>query len=122
MKKTILFAASALLLLASCDDMLDKEPRDKFVNSPEFWNNVNQVESYSNRFFENYVGYGQGGSYGWFYFKSLSDDQVNPDFDNWAWTSVPGNNSEWGWVGGYRPTNLAPHGTPVYYKLTITLQ
>ena len=33
-----------------------------------------------------------------------------------------GNNSEWGWVGGYRPTNLAPHGTPVYYKLTITLQ
>ena len=33
-----------------------------------------------------------------------------------------GNNSECGWVGGYRPTNLAPHGTPVYYKLTITLQ
>ena len=95
MKKTIILAASALMLLASCDDMLDKEPRDKFVNNPEFWNNVNQVESYSNRFFENYVGYGQGGSYGWFYFKSLNDDQVNPDFDNWAWTSVPGNNSEW---------------------------
>lgn len=33
-----------------------------------------------------------------------------------------GNNSEWGWVGGYKPTNLASHGTPVYYKLTITLQ
>ena len=33
-----------------------------------------------------------------------------------------GNNSEWGWVGGYKPTTLAPHGTPVYYKLTITLQ
>ena len=31
-------------------------------------------------------------------------------------------NSEWGWVGGYKPTTLAPHGTPVYYKLTITLQ
>ena len=33
-----------------------------------------------------------------------------------------GNNSEWGWAGGYRPTTLAPRGTPVYYKLTITLQ
>jgi hypothetical protein len=33
-----------------------------------------------------------------------------------------GNNSEWGWVGGYRPTNLAPHGTPVYYKLTLTIR
>lgn len=95
MKKTIILAASALMLLASCDDMLDKAPRDKFVNNPEFWNNVNQVESYSNRFFEQYVGYGQSGNYGWFYFKSLSDDQVNPDFDNWDRTSVLGNDSYW---------------------------
>lgn len=31
-------------------------------------------------------------------------------------------NNEWGWVGGYKPTHLAPHGTPVYYKLTLTVQ
>ena len=31
-------------------------------------------------------------------------------------------NSEWGWAGGYKPTNLAPHGTPVYYKLTFTVR
>ena len=31
-------------------------------------------------------------------------------------------NSQWGYAGGYKPTTLAPHGTPVYYKLTITLQ
>ena len=31
-------------------------------------------------------------------------------------------NSEWGWVGGYKPTTLAPHGTPVYYKLTLTIR
>ena len=31
-------------------------------------------------------------------------------------------NSVWGWVGGYKPTDLAPHGTPVYYKLTLTVQ
>ena len=28
-------------------------------------------------------------------------------------------NSTYGWVGGYKPTDLAPHGTPVYYKLKI---
>ena len=31
-------------------------------------------------------------------------------------------NSQWGYAGGYKPTTLAPHGTPVYYKLTITAQ
>ena len=31
-------------------------------------------------------------------------------------------NSVWGWAGGYKPTNLAPHGTPVYYKLTFTVR
>ena len=31
-------------------------------------------------------------------------------------------NSQWGYAGGYKPTTLAPHGTPVYYKLTIILQ
>lgn len=31
-------------------------------------------------------------------------------------------NSQWGYAGGYKPTTLAPHSTPVYYKLTITLQ
>lgn len=31
-------------------------------------------------------------------------------------------NSEWGWVGGYKPTDLAPQWTPVYYKLTLTVR
>ena len=31
-------------------------------------------------------------------------------------------NSVWGWAGGYKPTNLAPYGTPVYYKLTFTVR
>ena len=36
--------------------------------------------------------------------------------------AVSNGNSEWGWVGGYKPTTLAPHGTPVYYKLTLTIR
>ncbi len=34
--------------------------------------------------------------------------------------AVSNGNSEWGWICGYKPTNLAPWGTPVYYKLKIT--
>ena len=83
------------MLATSCNDMLDKTPRDRFVLSDAFWNNTNQVESYSNAFYEDYSAYGTGGGSGWFYFKSLSDDQVNPSFDNWMFTTVPGTSSYW---------------------------
>ena len=56
-----------------------------------------------------------------------SEDGVEQGF-NICWISdnelvvaaVSNGNSEWGWAGGYKPTDLAPWGTPVYYKLTIT--
>ena len=78
----------------------------------------------------------------WFYYYDSSAHHMIPlchyldyrwdedcDF-NLCWISdnellvkaVSNDNSQWGWVGGYKPTTLAPHGTPVYYKLTITLQ
>jgi len=85
----------ATVSLSSCDDMLTKSERSKFELSQDFWNNANQVASYSNVMYEDYVGYGTGGGAGWFYFKSLSDDQVNPSFDNWMFTSVPGTSSYW---------------------------
>ncbi len=96
MKKSVLYAlAASVMVLASCNDMLDKSPRSEFSNNPTFWSNANSVESYSNALYENYSGYGQGGSGGWFYFKSLSDDQANPNFDNWTFTSVPNTSSYW---------------------------
>ena len=85
----------AVLSLSSCDDMLSKSERTKFELGQEFWNNANQVASYSNVLYGNYVGYGTGGGAGWFYFKSLSDDQVNPSFDDWMFTTVPGTSSYW---------------------------
>ncbi len=97
MKKSALFAlAASALVLSSCNDMLEKSPIDSFENGPEFWNNANLVQNYSNTFFENYAGYGYGDSGGWFYFKSLSDDQANPNFDNWEFTTVPNSSSYWG--------------------------
>ena len=58
-----------------------------------------------------------------------SEDGVEQGFDI-CWISdnellvsaVSNGNSEWGWVGGYKPTTLSPHGTPVYYKLKIILR
>ena len=96
MKKSVLYAlAASVMVLASCNDMLDKSPRSEFSHNPTFWSNAHSVESYSNTLYENYSGYGQGGSGGWFYFKSLSDDQANPNFDNWTFTSVPNTSSYW---------------------------
>lgn len=96
MKKSVLYAlAVSVMVLASCDDMLDKTPRSEFSNTPAFWSNSNSVESYSNTLYENYSGYGQGGSGGWFYFKSLSDDQADPNFENWTFTTIPNASSYW---------------------------
>lgn len=96
MKKSVLYAlAASVMVLASCDDMLDKPPRSEFSNTPAFWSNSNSVESYSNTLYENYSGYGQGGSGGWFYFKSLSDDQADPNFENWTFTTIPNTSSYW---------------------------
>ena len=96
MKKSVLYAlAASVMVLASCDDMLDKTPSSEFSNTPAFWSNSNSVESYSNTLYENYSGYGQGGSGGWFYFKSLSDDQADPNFENWTFTTIPNASSYW---------------------------
>ncbi len=95
MKKTYLLGLAGLaLLFVSCNDMLDVTPRDKFTNDPAFWNNENQVQNYTNGMYtNNFSGYGQGIDDP--YFSSLTDDQADPDFNNWTFTSVPANTSYW---------------------------
>ena len=96
MKKIIIYASVAFtLMLSGCNDMLDKSPRDTFTNNTTFWSNANAVESYSNKFYDNYIGYNSKGDFGWFYFKSFSDDQVNPTFDDWTYKTIPSNSSDW---------------------------
>lgn len=96
MKKSIILAmAATALVLGGCNKLLDKEPRDKFINNPSFWSNQNQVENYCNSFYANFPSYGTSGTYGEFYFLSLGDDQVNPNFDNWSYTAVPGSATDW---------------------------
>ncbi len=95
----------AACLLSSCDDMLNKLPRDTFINNKDFWSSSNSVESYTNKFYDNYVGYDQNGNFGWFYFKTLSDDQANSGFDNWTFTTVPSTSSYW--TNGFREVRRA---------------
>ncbi len=96
MKKSIIYAlAASALVLTGCDDFLDKDMRSGFTNNPAFWNNANNVQTYLNTMYGDFSGYGQGGSGGWFYFKSLSDDQANPNFDNWEFTTIPQKSSYW---------------------------
>ena len=96
MKKSYLLGLGAIaLLLASCNDMLDVKPRDRFENEAAQWNNENVVSNYLNSMYGNFSGYGYSGTGGDFYFSSLSDDQANPNFDNWTFTSVPGSSSYW---------------------------
>ena len=96
MKKSIIYAlAASALVLTGCDDFLDKDMRSGFTNNPAFWNNANNVQTYLNSMYGDFSGYGQGGSGGWFYFKSLSDDQANPNFDNREFTTIPQKSSYW---------------------------
>ena len=61
MRKSIILAlAATALTLTSCDDFLERNPRDTFVEGKAFWDNDNAVKSYTNRFYTNFVGYGTG--------------------------------------------------------------
>ena len=94
MKKAYLLGLVGLTLaMASCNDMLDVTPRDKFTNDPSFWNNATQVENYTNSMYGNFAGYGYQGTGGSFYFSTLTDDQVYREFENWTFTNVPNKSS-----------------------------
>lgn len=94
---TIMLAAA---LTSACNSLLDKEPLDMFTDE-NFWENENTVSGYANGFYEQFTGYGNGGNFGDFYFKTLSDDQAGGySFADWTFTNVPANSAEWkdGWV------------------------
>lgn len=95
MKKLFIFSTVALAALTSCNDLLDKSPLDTFTNTPAYWSNASNVENQCNTFYNQYTGYGNGGGGGWFYFKTLSDDQVSYQDNNWTNLNVPSASSNW---------------------------
>lgn len=89
----ILALAATALTLTSCDDFLERNPRDTFTETPSFWSNENAVQNYTNKFYDNFVGYGTG--QGWFYFKSLSDDQAAATLADWTYKTIPNTSSNY---------------------------
>ena len=80
MKKLFIYGTMALMALTSCNDFLDKAPLDAFTNTPAYWSNTS---------------YGNGSGGGWFYFKTLSDDQVDYQSTVWTYTSVVATSTNW---------------------------
>ncbi len=83
------------MALTSCNDLLDKSPLDAFTNTAAYWSNTSNLDNQCNTFYNNYSGYGNSGSGGWFYFKTLSDDQVSYQDNNWTYTNVVAESTNW---------------------------
>lgn len=95
MKKLFIYGIMALMALTSCNDFLDKAPLDAFTNTPAYWSNASNLDNQCNTFFNNYLGYGNGDTPGWFYFKTLSDDQVDYKSTVWTYTALVATSTNW---------------------------
>lgn len=92
--KTYITLSAAVLILSSCNNILDKDELDVFTNN-NFWTSENKVKTYANTFYEDFAGYGNGAETGDFYFKTLTDDQCGSAFTNWTFTAIPATSSQW---------------------------
>ena len=91
MKKLALLLVTGLMF-ASCSDLLDTEPYDKFTKQNYFTSETN-VELFANYFYNTFTGYGSGS--GDYYFNTLNDDQASTGITKWSFTSVPGTSGNW---------------------------
>ena len=95
----IIYIASFMLFFTACNDFLDKGPLDTFTDE-NFWTSENNVIGYSNTFYEDFLGYGNAGGTGLYYFRTLNDDQAGNSFTDWSFSNVPSTDGTWknGWV------------------------
>lgn len=119
MKKYIAIALIASMGIAatSCNDFLNdnRYPKTSIVNSPEYWTNPSNVQLQLDRFVDELgQAYGTGGSGGWFYFRTLNDDQVGSGFADWAYPTLPSTAGDWTYnvIRGvsYVLDNVTPEG------------
>lgn len=99
MKKTILFGALVLggIAFSSCDSFLDdnRYPLSYETNSPQYWNNEDNVKLQCDQMLQYFTGYASGSSLGEFYFNTLTDDQCASNFVDWKFTSVPSSSASY---------------------------
>ena len=115
MKKQYIIGALAImgLTVAGCDDFLDdnRYPGTSIINTPEYWNNPSNCQLQVDRYIDEInPGYGSGGTLGWFYAKTLNDDQVGSGFTDFSYsTGVPSTNGSWSY-GQVRGANYIING------------
>ncbi len=99
MKKSIILGALVLtgLAFSSCDDFLDdnRYPLTSETNTPEYWNNEDNVKLQCDQMLQYFTGYSSDSSYGEFYFNTLGDDQCGSGFVDWKYTSIPTSSSSY---------------------------
>lgn len=115
MKKQYIIGALAVmgLTMASCDDFLDdnRYPGTSIINTPAYWNNPSNCQLQVDRYIDEInPGYGSGGTLGWFYARTLNDDQVGSSFTDFSYsTGVPSTNGSWTY-GQVRGANYIING------------
>ena len=84
---------SLILLFASCEKVLDKQPLTQFTND-NFWTSEANVKIYANYFYNEWTGYGNGSGQGVFYYQTLNDNQVGRSFATFT-VNVPASDGTW---------------------------
>lgn len=89
-------AVCSAFALTSCDkdEILNGDPYTSFTKS-NYFTSENNVKLFANYFYNEWSGYGNGASYGSFYFPTLNDNQTPTGFTNWNFTSVSATNGTW---------------------------
>ena len=93
MKKIAILTLSVMMAFTSCD-ILNNDPDDSFTKS-NYFTSVENVELFANYFYSAFSGYGNGGSYGVFYFNILNDDQAKTGVEPWTFTQQPASAGAW---------------------------
>lgn len=99
MKKSIIIGVLFVgaVAMTSCNDFLDdnRYPLTQETNSPDYWNNADNVKLQVDQMLQYFTGYSSGSSYGEFYFNTLTDDQCGSSFVDWKFTSVPSSSASY---------------------------
>ena len=93
MKKIVISLMAGMALLTGCD-LLNNDPDTEFTKQNYFTNEKN-VELYCNKFYDEFLGYGNNSAYGNFYFPTLNDNQAVKGLSTWSYLNIPATNSTW---------------------------
>lgn len=89
--KYILAAAGAIVLMTSCNDVIDLSPKDSFTDE-SYWTSVSDLEKYADRFYTQLGGASYSGD-------TQSDNRVTTEYDEWLFNEyLVDDASDWSWT------------------------